>query len=128
MKKTVCNRQKRVDLRKESQLPDYKRIYHDMIFMQYPDKSELCSFIMSKEKLNRLDIIRLNNLITDISGSGKSSENQKLKSYDKETVFKILMFQKEHNLSNLRLAEHFTVSRNSIAKWRKCFYQQLNHE
>lgn len=128
MKKTAYNRQKRVDLRKESQLPDYKRIYQDMIFMQYPDKSELCSFILSKEKLNPLDIIRLNNLITGIPGNGKSSENQKLKSYDEETIFKMLMFQKEHNLSNLRLAEHFRVSRNSIAKWKKYFLPTADHE
>ncbi|WPO83120.1 helix-turn-helix domain-containing protein [Chryseobacterium sp. JJR-5R] len=128
MKKTAYNRQKRVDLRKESQLPDYKRIYQDMIFMQYPDKSELCSFILNKEKLNPLDIIRLNNLITGIPGNEKSSENQKLKSYDEETIFKMLMFQKEHNLSNLRLAEHFRVSRNSIAKWKKYFLPTADHE
>lgn len=121
MKKTVYGRPDRIKLRKEAQLPDYKKIYEDMIFMQYPDKSELCSFILSKEKLNPLDIIRLNDLITGISCNEKSAENQKLKSYDEESIFKMLTFQKKHNLNNARLAEHFKVSRNSIAKWKKIF-------
>lgn len=42
-------------------------------------------------------------------------ENAKFKSYDKETISRILKYK----FSNIEIAKQFHMSRNTIAKWRK---------
>ena len=45
----------------------------------------------------------------------------KHRSYCKTTILKILDYQISHALNNTQLAQHFDVSRNTIAKWRRLF-------
>lgn len=104
--------------------PDYKKIYSDMIALKYPGKTGICESILKKEELDTLDIIKLNNLLTEASTEGRNSENQKLKSYDKATVFKILDYQKKHHLNNALLAKHFNMSRNTVANWKKLYFSK----
>lgn len=102
--------------------PNYKKIYTDMISIQYPDKMVMCHDILSKEKLNRIDVINLNKIISNSNDINIKHENQKLKSYDKETIFNILDFQKKNNLTNSYVSKHFNLSRNTLAKWKKIFF------
>lgn len=104
--------------------PDYKKIYDDMIALKYPEKRDMCENILKKEALSTLDIITLNNFLTKDSTEANNSENQKLKSYDKATIFKILDYQKKHRLNNAELAKHFNMSRNTVAHWKKLYFSK----
>ncbi|KMQ64780.1 hypothetical protein ACM46_11145 [Chryseobacterium angstadtii] len=100
-------------------MPDYKKIFEDIIEMKFPDKRLKCSAILSKRTLTSLDIIILNDLLF----GKKIANNQKFKSYDEATILTILKFQKKHNLSNVQLSKKFKISRNTISKW-KIFFQK----
>ncbi|RXM39730.1 transposase [Chryseobacterium sp. CH21] len=96
-------------------IPDYKRIYKDMIHKNYPKIMPLCMRYLSKRELTTLDIIELNSIISQQD----KLENAKLKVYDKASILKILDYQKKNKLSNTQAANYFKVSRNSIANWKK---------
>lgn len=102
-------------------LPDYKKIYVDLITMKYPDKMHLCENILQKEQISVLDVIYLNNLL-ESSNEEARRFNQKLKSYDRTTIFVMLDYQAKHKLNNVELARHFKLSRNTITKWKKMFF------
>ena len=94
--------------------PDYKRIYEDILRLRHPEKRAACKKILSKRKLITLDVLELNRIIF-----GYSSSSQKYRSYDVESIYKILEFQKKEKLNNKEIALHFNLSRNSISKWKK---------
>ncbi|WP_353164355.1 helix-turn-helix domain-containing protein [Empedobacter brevis] len=100
--------------------PDYKQIFLDILEEKYPNKKEKCSDILNQEPLSIIEIIALNKIIFDTDKENEKS-NQKHRSYSKAAIFKILDYQKEHHLNNSQLANHFNLSRNTIAKWKKVF-------
>ncbi|MBV8326526.1 helix-turn-helix domain-containing protein [Chryseobacterium sp.] len=99
---------------KTIQEPDYKRIYSDIIKKKLPYKEESCRKILNKKKLEILDVITLNKILF-----GTHAGNQKYKAYDEKAVKEILMYQKKHKLNNLQLAKVFSLSRNTITRWKK---------
>jgi len=101
--------------------PDYKTIYEDILQKKYPHKKEECKALLSKENLTVLNIIELNQRIF---GKDKDSEqfNQKHRAYSKSDILKILDYQKKHQFTNVQLANHFKLSRNTVAKWKKMFF------
>lgn len=99
--------------------PNYKAIYNDILKSLTSDVSEKTTQIMSKEQLSISDVIRLNNLI--FSNETRNNNNQKFRSYDKVTILEILEFQKKNGFNNSEVAQHFKLSRNSVAKWKKTF-------
>lgn len=98
--------------------PNYKRIYTDIMMDKYPEKITECLHILNKKTLSVMDIIDLNNRI---SSHNAKKINQQLKSYDRDTIFKILTYQKQHQLNNIETAKHFNLSRNSLQKWKKIY-------
>jgi DNA-binding transcriptional regulator YiaG len=98
--------------------PDYKKIYQDIIMKKFPEKMEFCFSILNKEEISVLNIIEIDRILF---GMDKESRifNQKHRSYDKETIGEILEFQKKYSLTNIQLASHFKLSRNTVAKWKK---------
>ncbi|WP_160135962.1 helix-turn-helix domain-containing protein [Chryseobacterium sp. c4a] len=107
-------------IRKVNVKPDYKRIYTDLILKRYPEKEEDCDVLLQKETLSLLDVIQLNQKI--FNRDENSSFNQKLRAYDKDAIVKILIYQKKNRLSNVQLAAHFKISKNTIARWKKIFF------
>lgn len=101
--------------------PDYKKIYTDMISIKYPDKIDLCKKLLSKDKLSFLDVLKLNKIAFDSQAEEQIKNNQKHKSYDKQTIFEILEFQNKHKLNNIELSRYFNISRNTLASWKKRF-------
>jgi hypothetical protein len=99
--------------------PDYKRIYSDMISMRYPDKKNMCKSILKKRKLITLDVIELNRIIF-----GNKNFSQKYKSYDIESIYKILEFQKKEKCTNSQLALYFNLSRNTVTKWKRIKFRR----
>lgn len=108
--------------------PNYKKIYTDIITMKYPDKMEDCRSILSKSTLSTMDIINLQKLLFGSENISTGQLNQLHKSYDRPTILSILKYQKEHRLNNSQVAEHFDLSRNTVAKWKKMFDQDERSE
>ncbi|KAA5535788.1 helix-turn-helix domain-containing protein [Paenimyroides baculatum] len=100
-------------------IPNYKKIYTDLLDKKYPEKKQLCESILNKPIIESLDVIRLNELIFNKKSKDLLKKNQSFKAYDKDTVINILKYQKEHGLNNIQLASHFKLSRNTVAKWKK---------
>ncbi|RKS97931.1 hypothetical protein BCF58_2065 [Chryseobacterium defluvii] len=98
--------------------PDYKKIYVDILDKKHPQKKDDCKKILSKKQLTSLDIIELN---TIIFGHSSDVLNPSHRSYDPNSIFKILEYQKAHNLSNTKLAQHFKLSKNTVSQWKKKF-------
>ncbi|MGV0923906.1 helix-turn-helix domain-containing protein [Empedobacter tilapiae] len=100
---------------------NYKTLYTDIINDLYPDKLLQCQEILNKQDLNILDILELNKLIFGEEYKNNIEVNQKFRSYSKQDILLILDYQKKHRLNNTQLANHFNLSRNTIAKWKKIF-------
>lgn len=107
--------------------PNYRKIYEDMIAKKYPEKSAQCQRILNKKKISTMDIIMLNNIIIGFDAN-EIRRNQKLKSYDKDTIFEILMYQKNNRLNNKQTAIHFNISRNTLTRWKKKFLVTFKNE
>ncbi|MBT2621237.1 helix-turn-helix domain-containing protein [Chryseobacterium sp. ISL-6] len=104
-----------------SHVPDYKKIYTDLITLKYPDLLDRCKHFLEKDKLLAYDVMQLSGIITGKSDKETDLFNAKHKSYDVWTISKILNFQKENHCSNQELATKFGTSRNTITKWKKVF-------
>lgn len=102
-------------------IPNYKRIYEDLLNRKYPHKKEACMVVLAKEKLTSMDVYLLNDLIFDKETRYESESDQKYRSYDKASIIKILQYQKKNKWNNTELADHFGLSRNTVAKWKKIF-------
>lgn len=101
-------------------IPDYKRIYSDLIAEKFPNREE-CKMILKKNILSELDVINLNNILFKDNNRDTVSFNQKHRSYSQETILEILDYQKKNKMNNIQLAAHFKLSRNTVAKWKKIF-------
>ncbi|RQO42555.1 transposase [Chryseobacterium sp. KBW03] len=108
-------------LKTEKNLPDYVKIYSDMMTLKYPEKIKDCSHFLSKKKLSSLEVIKLNEIIFGRQSTEKNMIKGKHRSYDKETIMSILNHQKEYSLNNSELSRHYKMSRNTIKKWKDLF-------
>lgn len=98
------------------QKPNYQKIYRDIIKKKFPEKIQQTKKLLKKD-MDVLDVIK----ISEILNSEKLTQNQKHKSYDLESILKILNTQKKNNYTNTTIAEKFKISRNTVAKWRKIY-------
>lgn len=71
-----------------------------------------------------MDVLILNELIFGNKAKESIGINQKYKSYDSQTIHKILNYQRNQGLSNVELANYFKISRNTIANWKKKFKKE----
>lgn len=103
-------------------IPDYIQIYTDILKEKFPEKL-IDSTVKSKlERLHTaIDILNFNQLIFGNKDFSVECKNQRLRSYDEESILKILIYQKENKLTNLQVSDHFKISRNTITKWRSIF-------
>ncbi|WP_164465209.1 helix-turn-helix domain-containing protein [Chryseobacterium lactis] len=101
--------------------PDYKKIYSDLISVKYPEKKEVCTHLLSKKDLSVLDVIDINRILFSKDSKENTEFNQKHPSYNKPAIDQILEYQKKNQLNNSQLAQHFKLSRNTIAKWKNQF-------
>ncbi|CAD7811915.1 hypothetical protein CHRY9390_02436 [Chryseobacterium aquaeductus] len=102
--------------------PNYRQIYLDILAARYPEKLNDNTVIAKINSLSTdLDILFLNDLIFGERNPKDEIKNQKLRSYSKESIFKILHYQKQYNLNNSQLSRKFKLSRTTISRWRKIF-------
>lgn len=107
--------------------PNYRVIYNDIISKNHPNKKQECNNILSKEEISMLDVIKLNHIIFGIQDKKTIEFNQKHRSYDQNTIIEILDYQEKNSMNNTELANHFKLSRNTVAKWKKHFKQKHLH-
>lgn len=101
--------------------PNYKKIYHDIINLKYPEKMNDCNVILSKSVLKTSDVLKLNTLIFSTNTQQEKQRNSLHRSYDMADILEILDYQKKNKLNNTQLADHFKLSKNSVTKWKKRF-------
>lgn len=101
--------------------PNYKKIYQDMLKLEYPEKLKDPKI---KELLDKLhtteDVLKFNDKLFK-----QSSENQKLKTYDKKTMMKLLQYQKKHGHSTSYMSRKYKISRTTLSKWKLMFEGEL---
>lgn len=100
--------------------PNYKRIYTDILNKKFSHKKTECQKLLRKQKLSALDLIELNKIIYGQNTDG-TEDNQKHRSYSSSDIIQMLDYQKKYKLNNTQLANHFKLSRNTVAKWIKDF-------
>ncbi|WDF48597.1 helix-turn-helix domain-containing protein [Chryseobacterium sp. KACC 21268] len=101
--------------------PNYKNIYTDILLKKFPHKQQDCLSILNKKDLSDLDVIELNIKIFGKKNKEAERQNQKYRSYNETTILEILDYKKKNNLNDSQLANHFKLSRNTVAKWKKVF-------
>jgi hypothetical protein len=102
-------------------IPDYKRIYNDLVNEKYPEKKDALKTLLSKRHFSVLDVIACNNILIENVDRNTFTFNQKHRSFDHQSILEILDYQKKYGCSNSEVAKHFKLSRNTIAKWKKKF-------
>lgn len=103
-------------------MPDYKQIYTDILEEKFPEKLSDAAIRHKLETFHSAyDILKFNQLIFGETEYTVERKNQRLRSYDKESILKILNYQKRNGLTNLQVSHHFKISRNTIAKWKAIF-------
>ena len=103
-------------------IPDYKQIYTDILEEKFPEKLLDAAIRLKLETLHSaFDILKFNQLIFGDAKYTVGCRNQRLRSYDEESILKILRYQKRNGLTNLQVSHHFKISRNTIAKWKAIF-------
>lgn len=102
--------------------PDYKQIYTDLLTENFPEKLAEDHIINKLDNLHSaIDVLKLNQLIFGEQEYREQVNNRRLRSYDEDSIIKILRYQRENNLSNIQLSNHFKMSRNTITKWKLLF-------
>ena len=101
--------------------PDYVAIFTDIIKKKFPEKEEVFKYLMSKKELDTLEVLNVNKQIFGSKNITIKTIHNKYNSYKKRDIFKILIYQRKYELNNSQLAKHFSLSRNTVAKWKKIF-------
>ncbi len=101
--------------------PNYKKIYLDMLRMDYPEKLKDPKIKELLEKLNTSEaVLKFNEKLFK-----QSRENQKLRTYDRQTMLKLLQYQKKHGHSTSYMSRKYKISRTTLSKWKVMFEEEL---
>jgi len=101
--------------------PNYQRIYHELIQKKFPESLKEHETLLKKEHLTYFEIKTLNESLFGIKNKEQQSQEQRYRAYDKQTILRMLRYQKEHKLNNAQLAKHFKLSRNTVSSWIRIF-------
>ncbi|SDQ16386.1 hypothetical protein SAMN05421664_0822 [Chryseobacterium soldanellicola] len=108
--------------------PNYAKIYQDMLKMEHPEKLKDPKIKELLKSLNTTeDVLNFNEKIFKQSKESLKN-NQKLKTYDKKTMLKLLQYQKKHGFSTSHMSRKYKISRTTIAKWKKTFEEEIETE
>ena len=105
--------------------PNYKKIFEDIILEMCPERKSEFTYYLNNDNFSIMEVIDLNQKIFGSEDKETSFFNQRHRSYDSETILHILAYQENQKLSNVQLANHFKLSRNTVSKWRKSYRSLL---
>lgn len=106
--------------------PDYIRIYRDLIEKKFPEKIHEYKVMLSNDNLSFFEIVRLNELLFGKKNKEKEFQEQRYKAYDKQTILKIIRYQRQNKLNDQEISVRFKLSRNTIRGWKKVFGSYQN--
>lgn len=99
-----------------------------MLKLEYPDKLKDPKI---KELLGKLetteDVLKFNDRLFKPSKESQKN-NQKLKTYDKKTMLKLLQYQKKHGHSTSYMSKKYKISRTTLTKWKQMFEEELENK
>lgn len=98
--------------------PNYNKIYFDLIDRKYPERRKEFKNLLSKEIKTSLELIKINANIFNHQSKDTLAFNQKLHSYDKESIKRIIEYQKINKLNNIQTCNLFKISRTTLTKWK----------
>ncbi|WP_415325724.1 helix-turn-helix domain-containing protein [Chryseobacterium sp. MMS23-Vi53] len=102
------------------------KIYQDMLKQEHPDKLQDPKIQSLLKNLKTTeDVLNFNELVFKHTKESLRN-NQKLKTYDKKTMLKLLQYQKKHGFSTSFMSKKYKISRTTLAKWRKTFEEEIN--
>ncbi|SEW49264.1 hypothetical protein SAMN05421841_4074 [Chryseobacterium wanjuense] len=105
--------------------PNYKKIYLDMLKQDQPEKLQDPKIQSLLKNLKTTeDVLNFNELVFKQSKESLRN-NQKLKTYDKKTMLKLLQYQKKHGFSTSFMSKKYKISRTTLAKWKKTFEEEI---
>ena len=94
-----------------------------MLRLEYPEKLKDPKVQELLEKLHTTeDVLKFNDRLFK-----QSRENQKLKTYDKKTMIKLLQYQKKHGHSTSYMSRKYKISRTTLSKWKQMFEEELEN-
>jgi hypothetical protein len=94
-----------------------------MLTLEHPEKLQDPKIKELLEKLNTSeDVLKFNEKLFQ-----QSRENQKLKTYDKKTMLKLLQYQKKHGHSTSYMSKKYKISRTTLSKWKMMFEEDLEN-
>lgn len=106
--------------------PNYSRIYRDLIEKKFPEKLHEYKVILSNDNLTFFEIVRLNELLFGKKNKEQEFQSQRYKAYDKQTILRIIRYQRQNKLNDQEIAVRFKLSRNTIRGWKKVFGSYIN--
>lgn len=106
---------------KKITVPNYGRIYRDIIDKRFPERIDEFAEKLNKEHLTFFEVIELNDLLFGKKSKHEENQEQRYRAYDKQTILRIFRYQQQHNITDRELASHFKLSINTIAKWKRVF-------
>jgi hypothetical protein len=102
--------------------PYYHKLYADLIRDKYPDREADCRIYLQKENWTALDVIRVNELLFRQPKHGTDKRTDQMhRAYDRQSIQQILLYQQANRMNNKEIACMYSISRNTIAKWKKLF-------
>lgn len=105
--------------------PNYFKIYQDMLKQEQPEKLQDPKIQSLLKNLKTTeDVLNFNELVFKQSKESLRN-NQKLKTYDKKTMLKLLQYQKKHGFSTSFMSKKYKISRTTLAKWKKTFEEEI---
>ena len=107
----------------EKSTPDYHRIYSDIINEKFPHLKKELLPLLDKRSFSVLDVLEINKKIFGIPNLETAYFNQRHRSYRRSDILEILTYQEVNKLNNTQLANHFKLSRNTVAKWKKSLFR-----
>lgn len=106
--------------------PNYSKIYQDILKEQYPEKLQDPKIQQLLKNLTTTEaVLSFNDKIFKQSKESLKN-NQKLKTYDKKTTLKLLLYQKKHGFSTSYMSRKYKISRTTFSKWKKLFEEELD--
>lgn len=97
-------------------VPNYSLIYQDIV--QNMNVSVTSTIREKINSINKsLDVLQVNEMLFEQGVTLKST--QQMRSYLPSDKSYILEYQKKEKLNNIQTANHFKMSRNTIAKWKQ---------
>ena len=105
--------------------PNYTQIYHDMLQIDHPEKLQDPKIMDLLQNLRTTDdVLNLNKKLFKPSKDNQR-DNQQLRSYDEQTILKLLRYQRRHGFSISYMSKKYGISRTTLSKWNKIFEKQL---